>query len=73
MQREFANAQYSYNTTKYIDSYLKSLFQHIRRFHTHILKMCKIMRSTAKSLIHCDKLRDDNNFNVIAKDLKQYI
>jgi len=73
MQKEFANSYCNYNFIRYINSYLKSLIQHIHRSHTHILRMCKIMRSITKSLIHCDKLRDDDNFNVIAKDLKQYI
>jgi hypothetical protein len=73
MREESADAHYSYNTTGYTDPYLKSLIHHIRRSHTHILSMCEIMRSAAKSLIRCDKLQDDNDFSVIAEGLKQYI
>lgn len=73
MREESTNAYYSYNITKYINFYLKSLVYHICRLYTHILSICKIMRLVAKSLIYCNKLRDDNNFSAIAKDLKQYI
>ena len=73
MQEESTNPHYSYNTIGYTNSYLKSLVQHIHRSHTHILRMCEIMRSATKSLVHCGKLRDDNNFSAIAKGLKQYI
>ncbi len=73
MQEELANPHYNYNTTKYTNSYVKSLIQHIRYSHTHILRMCEIMRLATKSLIRCDKLRDNDNFSVIARDLKQYI
>ena len=55
---ESANPHCSYNTTGYTDPYLKSLTQHIRRSHTHVLRMCEIMRSAAESPVHYDKLRD---------------
>jgi len=73
MQEESANPHYSYNTTGYTDPYLKFLVQHIHRSHTHILRMCEIMRLAAESLVHCGKLRDDNDFSAIAGGLKQYI
>jgi len=73
MREESTNAYYSYNITKYTNSYLKSLIYYIRHLYTHILSIYKNMRLIAKSLIRCDKLRNDNNFSVIAKDLKQYI
>lgn len=73
MRGESAEAHYSYNTTGYTDPYLKSLVQHIHRSHTHILRMCEIVRSAAESLLHCGKLRDDDDLNAIAGGLKQHI
>ena len=71
MQEESNNLHYSYNTTEYTDPYLKSLVQHLRRSHTHTLRMYKIIRSAAESLVHHNRLLDDHDFNAIAEDLGQ--
>ncbi len=73
MREESANAYYSYNTTRYTNSYLKSLVYYIRRLYTHILSIYKIIRLATKSLVRCNKLQDNNNSSAIAKDLKQYM
>ena len=35
--------------------------------------MCKIIQLVVESLVHCDKLRDDDNLSIIVEDLKQHI
>lgn len=71
--RESANLHNSYNSTGYTDPYLKSLVQHIRRLHTHILRMCEIMQPAAESLVYYGKLRDGDSLSAIARGLRQYI
>lgn len=73
MQGEYADYCCRYNNTYYTDSWLKALIQYIHHSHLHMLSMCKIMQSAAKSLVHYDRLCDDNDFSVIAVCLKQYI
>ena len=71
MQGESANPYCSYNTTGYTDPYLQSLTQHIRRSHTRVLRMCETMQSAAESLVHHDKLRDNDDLSAIAGGLRQ--
>ncbi len=73
MQGEYADYCCRYNNTYYTDPWLKALIQYIHHSHLHMLSMCKIMQSAAKSLVHYDRLCDDNDFSVIAVCLKQYI
>lgn len=73
MQGASADRLFSYNITRYINPYLKSLVELVRRSHPHMLKMCEILQPAAESLVHHHRLRDDADFNAIAEDLKQYM
>ena len=42
----------------------------MRRSHTHTLRIYKIMRLAAESLVHYGRLLDDYDFNAIAEDLE---
>ncbi|KAH6668373.1 hypothetical protein B0J14DRAFT_600566 [Halenospora varia] len=62
-----------YSTADYDHAYLKSLLKHIHKERSDIVSMCRILEPVAESLVRNHQLSSHDDWDIIPKELGQYL